>query len=59
MGNLAAVTLFVSDRLFRLSSVLLIALITLLIMALVISATVSRRIGVIMRTNPADVIKSE
>ena len=59
MGNLAAVTLFVSDRLFRLSSVLLIALITLLIMALVISATVSRRIRVIMRTNPADVIKSE
>ena len=59
IGNLAAVTLFVSDQLFRPSSVLLIALITLLIMALIIAATVFRRIRVIMRTNPADVIKSE
>ena len=59
IGNLAAVPLFVSNQLFRSSPVLLITLTTLLIMALVIASTIFRRIRVIMRTNPADVIKSE
>jgi len=58
IGNLAAVALFASDHV-GFSSLLLIALETLLIMALVIAITIFRRIRVIMRTNPADVIKSE
>lgn len=58
IGNLATVALFASsDQAFRVS--LLTAPITLLIMALVITLTVFHRIRVIMRTNPADVIKSE
>lgn len=58
IGNLATVALFASsDQAFRVS--LLTAPITLLIMALVITLTVFHRVRVIMRTNPADVIKSE
>ncbi|MBO4499635.1 MAG: hypothetical protein J5732_05220 [Bacteroidaceae bacterium] len=40
-------------------SFLLIAPVTLLVMTLIITLTVFHRIRVIMRTNPADVIKSE
>lgn len=58
-GNLAAMTMFTSDNLGNTRSFLMIAPVTLLVMALIITLTVFRRIRVIMRTNPADVIKSE
>ena len=53
IGNLASVALLVSGQ------VLLIAIVTLLVMALIITLTVFSKIRAIMHTNPANVIKSE
>jgi hypothetical protein len=53
IGNLASVALLISGH------VLLVAVVTLLVMALIITLTVFSKIRAIMHTNPADVIKSE
>lgn len=56
-GNLAAMTIFTD--LGNARSFLLIAPVTLLVMALIVALSVWGKIRAIMRTNPADVIKSE
>ena len=59
IGNLAAVALISKSDIGFDSNYILIALACLLIMALIIVISVWSKIRAIMRTNPADVIKSE
>ena len=59
IGNLAAFAFLKNDYSGYADTFLLIAPATLLAMVLIILFTVFRRISIIMRTNPADVIKSE
>lgn len=59
IGNLAAFAFLKNDYSGHTDTFLLIAPASLLAMALIIMVTIFRRIRIIMRTNPADVIKSE
>ena len=59
IGNLAALAFLRNDYSGYADTFLLIAPATLLAMVLIIMFTIFRRIRIIMRTNPADVIKSE
>lgn len=59
IGNLAALAFLRNDFSRYADSILMIAPITLVAMALIILFTIQRRIRIIMRTNPASVIKSE
>ena len=59
IGNLAAFAFLKNDYSGHTDTFLLIAPASLLAMALIIMFTIFRRIRIIMRTNPADVIKSE
>ena len=58
-GNLAAFAFLKSNEVSNTGINMWIALVALLAMVLVVTVTVFRRISAIMRTNPADVIKSE
>ena len=58
-GNLAAFAFLKANDISNAGMDLWIAFVTLFAMILVVTVTVFRRISVIMRTNPADVIKSE
>lgn len=59
IGSLASVALIKSSDIDYGSDILMIALVALVMTALVIMLSVFRRIRSIMRTNPAEVIKSE
>ena len=59
IGSLASVALIKSSDIDYGIDILMIALVALVMTALVIMLSVFRRIRSIMRTNPADVIKSE
>ena len=59
IGNLAAFAFLKANDISNAGMDLWIAFVTLFAMILVVTVTVFRRISVIMRTNPADVIKSE
>ena len=59
IGNLTAVALIRKSDIELGSDFLLIALAGMIIMALIIILSIWRKIRAIMRTNPADVIKSE
>ena len=59
IGNLAAVVLIKKSDIGFGGDFLLISLVSLILMALIIMLSIWRKIRTIMRTNPADVIKSE
>ena len=59
IGSLASVALIKSSDIDYGIDILMIALVALVMTALVIMLSVFRKIRSIMRTNPADVIKSE
>ena len=59
IGNLAAFAFLKANDISNAGMDIWIAFVTLFAMILVVTVTVFRRISVIMRTNPADVIKSE
>ena len=59
IGNLSAFAFLKAKDISYTGMNMWLALVTLLAMVLIVTVTVFRRISIIMRTNPADVIKSE